>query len=104
MASSITRFDIEKLDWNIVQNLGGSKQVGLKQLGSKLLGIKGLPQIYLMAGSDDEIPPPPSPPQTSTQQAPHTVSTIKLPILKKGEYDIWAKKMEHYLSHTDYPI
>ncbi|GJU58383.1 hypothetical protein Tco_1236149 [Tanacetum coccineum] len=54
-----------------------------------------------MAGSDDEIPPPP---QTPTQQAPHTVSTIKLPILKKGEYDIWAMKMEHYLSHIDYPI
>nr|GEU95358.1 putative ribonuclease H-like domain-containing protein [Tanacetum cinerariifolium] len=39
-----------------------------------------------------------------TQQIPHTVSSIKLPILKKGEYDIWAMKMEHYLSHTDYPI
>ncbi|GKC84951.1 hypothetical protein Tco_1140668 [Tanacetum coccineum] len=57
-----------------------------------------------MAGSDDENPPPPPPPQTPTQQAPHTVSTIKLPILKKGEYDIWAMKMEHYLSHIDYPI
>ncbi|GKB29898.1 hypothetical protein Tco_0869299 [Tanacetum coccineum] len=51
------------------------------------------------------IPPPPPPPsQTPTQQTPHTVSTIKLPILKKGEYDIWAMKMEHYLAHTDYPI
>ncbi|GJW06050.1 hypothetical protein Tco_1568473 [Tanacetum coccineum] len=39
-----------------------------------------------------------------TKQTPHTVSTIKLPILKKGEYDIWAMKMEHYLAHTDYPI
>ncbi|GJU16103.1 putative ribonuclease H-like domain-containing protein [Tanacetum coccineum] len=58
-----------------------------------------------MAGSDDDIPPPPPPQtQTPTQQAPHTVSTIKLPILKKGEYDIWAMKMEHYLAHTDYPI
>ncbi|GJR54311.1 hypothetical protein Tco_1404832 [Tanacetum coccineum] len=28
----------------------------------------------------------------------------KLPILKKGEYDIWAMKMENYLAHTDYPI
>ncbi|GKA10448.1 ribonuclease H-like domain-containing protein, partial [Tanacetum coccineum] len=43
-----------------------------------------------MAGSDDENPPPPS--QTPTQQAPHTMSTIKLPILKKGKYDIWALK------------
>ncbi|GJR73586.1 ribonuclease H-like domain-containing protein [Tanacetum coccineum] len=58
-----------------------------------------------MAGSEDDIPPPPPPPsQTPTQQTPHTVSTIKLPILKKGEYDIWAMKMEHYLAHTDYPI
>ncbi|GKA22229.1 hypothetical protein Tco_0708191, partial [Tanacetum coccineum] len=59
-------------------------------------------------GSQDDIPPPPPPPpssQTPTQQqTPHTVSTIKLPILKKGEYDIWAMKMEHYLAHTDYPI
>ncbi|GJX01542.1 hypothetical protein Tco_0185455 [Tanacetum coccineum] len=27
-----------------------------------------------------------------------------MPILIKGEYDIWAMKMEHYLAHTDYPI
>ncbi|GJZ11999.1 ribonuclease H-like domain-containing protein [Tanacetum coccineum] len=51
-----------------------------------------------------DIPPPPPPSQTPIQQAPHTVSTIKLHILKKGEYDIWAMKMEHYLAHTDYPI
>ncbi|GJZ28583.1 ribonuclease H-like domain-containing protein [Tanacetum coccineum] len=57
-----------------------------------------------MAGSDDENPPPPPPQQTPTQQALHTVSTIKLLILKKGEYDTWAMKIEHYLSHTDYPI
>ncbi|GJU45242.1 hypothetical protein Tco_1202508 [Tanacetum coccineum] len=61
-----------------------------------------------MFRTQDENPPPPPPQQptqqTPTQQTPHTVSTIKLPILKKGEYDIWAMKMEHYLAHTDYPI
>ncbi|GJY13227.1 hypothetical protein Tco_0382536 [Tanacetum coccineum] len=61
-----------------------------------------------MSGTQGENPPPPPPPQetqqTPTQQTPHTVSTIKLPILKKGEYDIWAMKIEHYLAHTDYPI
>ncbi|GJS16619.1 putative ribonuclease H-like domain-containing protein [Tanacetum coccineum] len=60
-----------------------------------------------MSGTQGENPPPPPPQetqQTPTQQTPHTVSTIKLPILKKGEYDIWAMKMEHYLAHTDYPI
>ncbi|GJW21300.1 hypothetical protein Tco_0031922 [Tanacetum coccineum] len=61
-----------------------------------------------MFGSQDEIPPPPLSPSSShsppSQQTPHIVSTIKLPILKMGEYDIWAMKMEHYLAHTDYPI
>nr|GFA46946.1 hypothetical protein [Tanacetum cinerariifolium] len=47
-------------------------------------------------------PTPPIP--TPTQQIPHTISSIKLPILKIKEYDIWAIKMEHYLSHTDYLI
>nr|GFC48511.1 ribonuclease H-like domain-containing protein [Tanacetum cinerariifolium] len=45
---------------------------------------------------------PPIPPPT--QQIPHTISFIKLPILKKEEYDIWVMKMEHYLCHTDYLI
>nr|GEV18036.1 copia protein [Tanacetum cinerariifolium] len=43
------------------------------------------------------VPPP-------IQQIPYTVSSIKLPILKKREYDIWYMKIEYYLSHTDYPI
>ncbi|GJV42020.1 putative ribonuclease H-like domain-containing protein [Tanacetum coccineum] len=63
--------------------------------------------IFSMAGEDefhDDNPPPPPPPVTPAQQAPHTLSTIKHPILKKGEYDTWAMKMEHYLGHTDYPI
>nr|GEU66860.1 ribonuclease H-like domain-containing protein [Tanacetum cinerariifolium] len=42
------------------------------------------------------------PPQTS--QLSYTVSSIKLPILKKEEYDIWAMKMKYYLCHTDYLI
>ncbi|GKB24319.1 hypothetical protein Tco_0863720 [Tanacetum coccineum] len=58
-----------------------------------------------MSETQDENPPPPQETQqTPTQQTPHTVSTIKLPVLKKGEYDIWAIKIEHYLTHTDYPI
>nr|GEW17763.1 xylulose kinase-1 [Tanacetum cinerariifolium] len=45
---------------------------------------------------------PPVPPPT--QQILYIVSSIKLPILKKEEYNIWTMKMEHYLSHTHYPI
>ncbi|GJT85959.1 putative ribonuclease H-like domain-containing protein [Tanacetum coccineum] len=47
-------------------------QFGIATFAAMLEGLR----------SDDENPPPP-PPQTPTQQAPHTVSTIKLHILKK---------------------
>ncbi|GJW33338.1 putative ribonuclease H-like domain-containing protein [Tanacetum coccineum] len=47
---------------------------------TQLVSPKITKRCYSSKESDDEIPPPP---QTPTQQAPHTVSTIKLPILKK---------------------
>nr|GEX06786.1 ribonuclease H-like domain-containing protein [Tanacetum cinerariifolium] len=52
---------------------------------------------------DDENATNPAPVRP-TPQALHTLSTIKLLILKKGEYDIWAMKMKHNLAHTYYPI
>ncbi|GJT19647.1 hypothetical protein Tco_0878353 [Tanacetum coccineum] len=30
------------------------------------------------------------------------MSTVKLPILKKGEYTLWSTRMEQYLTNTDY--
>ncbi|GKE44224.1 hypothetical protein Tco_1471508 [Tanacetum coccineum] len=43
MASMNTRLNIEKLDGNIVQNHGGSKQVGFKQLGPGVeTGVHGV--------------------------------------------------------------
>ncbi|GKF75847.1 hypothetical protein Tco_0225291, partial [Tanacetum coccineum] len=44
--------------------------------------------------------------QQQQQQQQHiptttTISNIKLPILKKEEYDIWAMEMEHYLEYID---
>ncbi|GJZ21286.1 hypothetical protein Tco_0558325 [Tanacetum coccineum] len=38
-------------------------------------------------------------PKQQQQVIPQTtaISNIKLPILKKEEYDIWAMEMEHYL-------
>ncbi|GJZ79962.1 ribonuclease H-like domain-containing protein, partial [Tanacetum coccineum] len=43
------------------------------------------------------------PKQQQQQQIPTTttISNIKLPILKKEEYDIWAMEMEHYLEYID---
>nr|GEW82652.1 putative ribonuclease H-like domain-containing protein [Tanacetum cinerariifolium] len=46
----------------------------------------------------------PSPPPIASTEAPQTVSSIKLLILKKGEYILWTMKMEQYLAHTDYAL
>ncbi|GJU15899.1 hypothetical protein Tco_1143865 [Tanacetum coccineum] len=32
------------------------------------------------------------------------ISTIKLPMLKKGEYILWSMRMEQYLTNTDYGL
>ncbi|GKA46909.1 putative ribonuclease H-like domain-containing protein [Tanacetum coccineum] len=48
-----------------------------------------------MAGSDDEIPPPLR--QTPTQQAPNTMSTIKLSIIKKDLVDNEKSKKAKYI-------
>ncbi|GKG14842.1 hypothetical protein Tco_0354442 [Tanacetum coccineum] len=37
-------------------------------------------------------------PQMAPLESPHVVSSVKLPILKKGEY------MEQYLTNTDYAL
>ncbi|GJX30342.1 ribonuclease H-like domain-containing protein [Tanacetum coccineum] len=44
-----------------------------------------------------------APKQQQQQVVPQitTISNIKLPILKKDEYDIWAMEMEHYLKYID---
>ncbi|GKA25468.1 putative ribonuclease H-like domain-containing protein [Tanacetum coccineum] len=44
-------------------------------------------------------------PQMTPVESPHVVSSIKLPIIKKGEYDIyWSERMEQYLTNTDYAL
>ncbi|GKA96437.1 ribonuclease H-like domain-containing protein, partial [Tanacetum coccineum] len=37
-------------------------------------------------------------------ESPQMVSSIKLPILKKGEYTLWSIRMEQYLTNTDYAL
>nr|GEU48532.1 ribonuclease H-like domain-containing protein [Tanacetum cinerariifolium] len=32
------------------------------------------------------------------------ISSLKVPMLKTGDYDLWSMRMEQYLSHTDYAL
>ncbi|GKB40262.1 ribonuclease H-like domain-containing protein [Tanacetum coccineum] len=45
-----------------------------------------------------------SAPQMTQVESPHVVSSVKLPILKKGEYTLWSMRMKQYLTNTDYAL
>ncbi|GJS57083.1 hypothetical protein Tco_0651867 [Tanacetum coccineum] len=45
--------------------------------------------LHLMAEQD--IPPP-------------TITAMKIPIIRKGEYDIWSMRMRQYICHTDHNL
>ncbi|GKA82974.1 ribonuclease H-like domain-containing protein [Tanacetum coccineum] len=47
---------------------------------------------YCNLGSDTE------------SETTQTVSALKLPILKTGDYDLWSMRIEQYLTHTDYAL
>ncbi|GJX40727.1 hypothetical protein Tco_0255717 [Tanacetum coccineum] len=40
----------------------------------------------------------------SQSETTQTVSALKLPVLKTGDYDLWSMRMEQYLTHTDYAL
>ncbi|GJT73625.1 ribonuclease H-like domain-containing protein [Tanacetum coccineum] len=40
----------------------------------------------------------------SQSKTTQTVSALKLPILKTGDYDLWSMGMEQYLTHVDYAL
>ncbi|GKC39074.1 hypothetical protein Tco_1051458 [Tanacetum coccineum] len=42
--------------------------------------------------------------QIAIVESPQMVSTVKLPMLKKGEYTLWSMRMEQYLTNTDYSL
>ncbi|GJY97639.1 ribonuclease H-like domain-containing protein [Tanacetum coccineum] len=43
-------------------------------------------------------------PQIAPVESPQIISTVKLHILKKGEYTLWSMRMEQYLINTDYGL
>nr|GFA62205.1 ribonuclease H-like domain-containing protein [Tanacetum cinerariifolium]GFA62279.1 ribonuclease H-like domain-containing protein [Tanacetum cinerariifolium] len=51
----------------------------------------------------EESSQPPQPPIASIE-APQMVLSVKLPILKNGEYILWTMKMEQYLAYIDYAL
>nr|GEV56954.1 hypothetical protein [Tanacetum cinerariifolium] len=51
----------------------------------------------------EELSQPTQSPIASTK-ALQMVLSVKLPILKKGEYILWTMKMEQYMAYTDYAL
>ncbi|GKC04986.1 hypothetical protein Tco_0996596, partial [Tanacetum coccineum] len=40
----------------------------------------------------------------SQSETTQTVSALKFPVLKTGEYDLWSMRMEQYLTFTDHAL
>ncbi|GJY59367.1 hypothetical protein Tco_0459259 [Tanacetum coccineum] len=40
----------------------------------------------------------------SQSETTQTLSALKLPMLKTGDYELWSMRMEQYLTHTDYAL
>nr|GEX63409.1 hypothetical protein [Tanacetum cinerariifolium] len=43
-------------------------------------------------------------PQMAPVESPQMVSTLKFPILKKGEYTLWSMRIEQYLTNINYGL
>ncbi|GKB93522.1 hypothetical protein Tco_0979659 [Tanacetum coccineum] len=43
-------------------------------------------------------------PQMAPVKSSQMISTVKLPMLKKGEYTLWSMRMEQYLTNTNYGL
>ncbi|GKF12877.1 hypothetical protein Tco_0050803, partial [Tanacetum coccineum] len=41
---------------------------------------------------------------TDQDSPPPTITAMKIPIIKKGEYDIWSMRMRQYIYHTDHNL
>ncbi|GJZ42511.1 ribonuclease H-like domain-containing protein [Tanacetum coccineum] len=41
---------------------------------------------------------------TEQDSPPSTIIAMKIPIIKKGEYDIWSMRMRQYICHTDHNL
>ncbi|GKD34059.1 ribonuclease H-like domain-containing protein, partial [Tanacetum coccineum] len=64
------------------------------------LGKVKHPDLYLQYKMSGEEPAP----QMAPVESPQMISTVKLPMLKKGEYTLWSMRMEQYLTNTDYGL
>ncbi|GKA02615.1 hypothetical protein Tco_0675396 [Tanacetum coccineum] len=77
-------------EYNILEDIKRgpySKKSPIRHLSKATnpLQAKELLQIKEMA--DQDTPPP-------------TITAMKIPIIKKGEYDIWSMRMRQYICHT----
>ncbi|GJV99079.1 hypothetical protein Tco_1554331 [Tanacetum coccineum] len=64
---------------------------------SKTLSDLDLFLKYIMSGEEPAT-------QIAPVESSQMVSTVKLHILKKGEYTLWSMRMEQYLTNTDYNL
>ncbi|GJX58096.1 putative ribonuclease H-like domain-containing protein [Tanacetum coccineum] len=107
MQEELLQFKLQQV-WVLVDLPHGMKVIGTKWVYINKRDERGV-VIRNEGNSDDEASnhedasDTGAAPKQQQQVIPQTtaISNIKLPILKKEEYDIWAMEMEHYLEYID---
>nr|GEY29498.1 retrovirus-related Pol polyprotein from transposon TNT 1-94 [Tanacetum cinerariifolium] len=85
--------------WEVILNGNGEVQMTKDEASNEVEKDLSDWDLHKWRNTNQASSPPIAPPE-----APQMVSSIKLPILKKGEYILWTMKMERYLAHTDYAL
>ncbi|GKB90599.1 hypothetical protein Tco_0962871 [Tanacetum coccineum] len=98
MESSTEENDQELKDGTVIYMLVERKYPLSKELLQQMLDLgleveeeklsKGANSLQ---AEEQDIPPP-------------TITAMKIPIIRKGEYDIWSMRMRQYICHTDHNL
>ncbi|GJT54388.1 hypothetical protein Tco_0989442 [Tanacetum coccineum] len=72
------------------RNLGPKTRAKLRESKVSLVGFSWEVN-YPLGMAEQDIPPP-------------TITAMKIPIIRKGEYDIWSMRMRQYICHTDHNL
>ncbi|GJY28190.1 hypothetical protein Tco_0403957 [Tanacetum coccineum] len=90
-----------EMAFELLRSIHWDSQV-VSELVKKLLIRRNHPdlELYLTYKMYVEEPAP----QMAPVETPQMISTVKLPMLKKGEYTLWSMRMEQYLTNTNYGL
>ncbi|GJV16124.1 retrovirus-related pol polyprotein from transposon TNT 1-94 [Tanacetum coccineum] len=83
-------FDTKLMKDEECESVDSTKYQGMIELSKGANSLQAEEELNCKMAEQD-IPPP-------------TITAMKIPIIRKGEYDIWSMRMRQYICHTDHNL